>query len=72
MLLLDLHLLSDICQSNTDRYDINLSIFHLSDDTLKNASLYLHIRNQSCRVGVLYKKRERFVLAVITLLKFQF
>lgn len=36
VLLLDLHLLSDICQSNTDRYDINLSIFHLSDDTLKN------------------------------------
>lgn len=27
VLLLDLHLLSDICQSNTDRYDINLSIF---------------------------------------------
>ncbi|WKX90400.1 hypothetical protein Q1695_009334 [Nippostrongylus brasiliensis] len=36
VLLLDLHLLSDICQSSTDRYDVNLSSFQLSEDTLKN------------------------------------
>ncbi|EPB66387.1 HEAT repeat protein [Ancylostoma ceylanicum] len=38
VLLLDLHLLSDICQSNADRYDVNLKSFQLSEDTVKNLS----------------------------------
>ncbi|KJH43506.1 HEAT repeat protein [Dictyocaulus viviparus] len=38
VLLLDLHLLSDICQFNSERYDINLSSFQLSEDTIRNLS----------------------------------
>ncbi|VDM58935.1 unnamed protein product [Angiostrongylus costaricensis] len=38
VLLLDLHLLSDICQSNSERYDFNLTSFQLSEDTIKNLS----------------------------------
>ncbi|KIH43507.1 hypothetical protein ANCDUO_26486, partial [Ancylostoma duodenale] len=38
VLLLDLHLLSDICQSNADRYDVDLKSFQLSEDTVKNLS----------------------------------
>ncbi|KHJ78921.1 hypothetical protein OESDEN_21450, partial [Oesophagostomum dentatum] len=36
VLLLDLHLLSDICQSNAERYDVDLKSFHLSETTVKN------------------------------------
>ncbi|RCN29072.1 HEAT repeat protein [Ancylostoma caninum] len=38
VLLLDLHLLSDICQSNADRYDVDLKSFQLTEDTVKNLS----------------------------------
>ncbi|KAK6729178.1 hypothetical protein RB195_006302 [Necator americanus] len=38
VLLLDLHLLSDICHSNAGRYDVDLKSFQLTEDTVNNLS----------------------------------
>uniref|UniRef100_A0A0K0DA40 Protein VAC14 homolog n=1 Tax=Angiostrongylus cantonensis TaxID=6313 RepID=A0A0K0DA40_ANGCA len=55
VLLLDLHLLSDICQSNSERYDFNLTSFQLSEETVKNNVVsMLH--------GVLFTATELFIL----------